>query len=1013
MDSLTDCTDPTSRKVVQDLSVVIPHPPESNTNDIAMALGQEYVKTRDVTKLDECIQLFRQLVNGDPENPHRPVYLSNLGHALGLRYSKIERRSDLEEAVDVLRWAREVSRPTDTIWPGILNNLGMRLGQYYDLTEETKYLDEAIEMSEAALDATQSDNQDRARRLHNLGLSLSKRYRCLHDPVDLDRAICVTREAVKITPAGYAGRAQWFTNLGDATYDKYRVTNPDADLEESLRMTRRGLQVAVRGDSAWPVWLHNFALRLRAIYKRAGNLEYLREAIDMARQSLAATSADDPERRNRSLNLANCFLEDRYLRTQARLDLTESIRILRLAVKAFPAADPERATSLINLGNSLARYYALAGSVDDLQEFLQVSWEAVTATPAQHHAKAERLANVALRLKDRYRRFRAHDDIKDAIDVAQQAIHAVPSNHPIQGACLRTVGVMFLERYRVESNMSDWQTAKDYFTQALAVSNCSVSVRIGATRELLSLPGIANDPAAYRIATDAVKLIPQLTPRSVQHADRQHLLADAVGVASDAAALALHTGHGTKTAIQLLEAGRGLIAAASFEQTDIDKLTRINQDLANAYVQAETQARIRAETEQELLSLTQKIRLSMPDFQRFLLPASEDEMLAAAKHGPVVMLNVSSHRCDALIVDAAGIRPQPLRLPLLSKKELDAYSMPLASLDTLQWLWDRIVSPVLASLGDTAWEPDCQVRRVWWIPTGELTRFPLHAAGYHQGGTGHTALDRVVSSYAASMNAIIHERRQSATRSDVGLDPASQWGLLAVAMEETPGQSVLPHARTEISEVIKVLGDRATALPCRASKEDVLSALERCKIFHFAGHGSVNPTHPLQSTLLLEDWTLDPLTVGSLLDVRLSSAATTLPFLAYLSACGTGQTRGKGSMDESIHLANACQLAGFRHVIGTLWNVNDALCVSMARLIYQALREERTIQDQSVSLALHRATRTLRNDWIQEVRLHDDEDDYDDFEGVQGLSQDRFAYLKQDTAKVKAPLWIPYVHFGV
>lgn len=64
--------------------------------------------------------------------------------------------------------------------------------------------------------------------------------------------------------------------------------------------------------------------------------------------------------------------------------------------------------------------------------------------------------------------------------------------------------------------------------------------------------------------------------------------------------------------------------------------------------------------------------------------------------------------------------------------------------------------------------------------------------------------------------------------------------------------------------------------------------------------------------------------------------------------------------DESIHLIGACQVAGFRHVIGTLWQVNDKLCVDMARTFYGGMRDG-GMTDESVCLGLHKATIALRD----------------------------------------------------
>ncbi|KAH7126268.1 CHAT domain-containing protein [Dactylonectria estremocensis] len=143
--------------------------------------------------------------------------------------------------------------------------------------------------------------------------------------------------------------------------------------------------------------------------------------------------------------------------------------------------------------------------------------------------------------------------------------------------------------------------------------------------------------------------------------------------------------------------------------------------------------------------------------------------------------------------------------------------------------------------------------------------------------------------------------------------------------------------------------------PCNLA---VSGALEACRIFRFAGHGVIDREDPLRSLLLLKDWKENHLTIGSILnmDLKLNS-----PFLACLSACGTGRILDETSIDESIHIISAFQLIGFRHVVGTLWVVNDELCVYVARLIYEFLQASGT-SDNAVGGGLHYASMNLRDE---------------------------------------------------
>ena len=127
--------------------------------------------------------------------------------------------------------------------------------------------------------------------------------------------------------------------------------------------------------------------------------------------------------------------------------------------------------------------------------------------------------------------------------------------------------------------------------------------------------------------------------------------------------------------------------------------------------------------------------------------------------------------------------------------------------------------------------------------------------------------------------------------------------------------------------------------------KEVLSAMKGCKIFHFAGH-TFAAFYVTVSGLILSD---DRLTINSLFDINLRQDKL---FLAYLSAYRTGKVEHWKMLDERLHLIGAFQLAGFRHVIGTIWKVNDESCVDIARMTYEWMQTH-GLSDSSVSEGLH------------------------------------------------------------
>jgi len=180
----------------------------------------------------------------------------------------------------------------------------------------------------------------------------------------------------------------------------------------------------------------------------------------------------------------------------------------------------------------------------------------------------------------------------------------------------------------------------------------------------------------------------------------------------------------------------------------------------------------------------------------------------------------------------------------------------------------------------------------------------------------------MVSSYVPTLR-LLGRARQSGADAEAGRE------AMVVALAETPGQGALPSADQEAREVAGRLGQAEVLTGPRATRASVRQALDRGPAWaHFACHGSQDAINPSAGALWLHD---GPLAISEVGGLRLDHGE-----LAFLSACETF-AGGPELADEGITLAAAFQLAGFRHVIGTLWKISDSLAAQAADHVYRLL----------------------------------------------------------------------------
>ncbi|KAJ5726428.1 TPR Domain containing protein [Penicillium malachiteum] len=1005
----------------------------------------KYRRAGDKTDLELAIQQYQSALEVTPKDhwhPEQAGRFHSLGNAYHDRYLSTGAEADLVLAIDQCQKALEATPKNHPGWAGCLQDLGNGYRERYLRTGAESDLELAIQKYQDALLATPKDHPDWATRLQHLGNGYHDRYIRRGAETDLELAIQQYQDAVQATSKSpLLAQQPHLQNLGSGYLERYKRTGNGKDLELAIKTWLEVLE-AEPGDHLDRAGQHqNIGSGYRERYLRTGSMMDLELAIQQAQAALNATPKDHPDQAGRLQNLGNGY-HDRYIRTRAKTDLDLAIRQYQDALEATSKVEdhPDRAAHLQNLGYGYRERYHMQNkkAKPDLELAIQYFQEALEATPKDHPDRASQLQSLGTGYYDRYLAGDETDfsDLELAIQYFQEALEATPETHPERADRFQNLGNVYQERYSRTGSKTDLELATQAFTTGFDYPLSLTPVRIDISIKLISLQLIAgNWSSAYETSSAAMSLISQLTPRSLDISDKQHLLVQVSGEASDAAAIALMVGKPPYEALRLLELGRGVILDSINEmRIDMSDLQQEHPQLAEEFIQLRDQLNAptplvdqtgmqtaiahhlnqRHNASEKLETTIQTIR-SLPGFDRFLMAPSEEEIKAAASLGPIVIINISMNRCDALIVDKNELKSLPL--PDLKYTDVQVRAADLRNMGTpdvrlLEWLWDMIAKPILDALGLTT-APVDHLPRIWWIPTGPLAQLPIHAAGYHFHGS-NTVIDRVISSYSSSISALLQNRRRHVT-------PVKERGLqkaVLVGVGKTPGLKDLSFVPLEMERVEHL----CSSLKLKVSKpqpyrEDILSALNDCDLFHFAGHGESDPTDPSKSSLVLHS---EPLVVSDLFETNLLDR---MPFLAYLSACGTGQVKNDVLIDEALHLIAAYQIAGFRHVIGTLWEVNDRSCVEAATTLYNCLHE-RSMSDESVSEGLHRATMNLRELWISDSITRADnrkalqvsQDTRNaSMMTKQGLScETGMRDLRTAELYEHLPLnWVPYVHFGI
>ncbi|KAF8198897.1 CHAT domain-containing protein, partial [Mycena galopus ATCC 62051] len=904
-------------------------------------------------------------------HPGKGSRLNRLAESAITRFERLGDLGDLNTAVLHRQAAFDITPDGDPVKPELLSYLSDDLRQRFEHCGELDDLRRSVSSAEQSVHLT-PDGPTKRLRLNNLANSLMARFQRLGEIDDLNTAISIRGDVVQLTPDGDSAKAMVLSNCGNSLYARFEQFGDLGDLKKAVVVQEDAVRQTPERDPYKPLRLHNLGNSLFARFERLGNLS----------------------------------------------DLNECVGTQMKGISLIPDGHHFKPSMLNSLGRSLFHRFTRLGNIGDLNVSVTLMVDAVRLTPKGHAEESMRSNNLGNSLAERFQRLGNFDDLQKSMSMLEEVVRITPEGHPDRPMWLNNLGNAIFQKFKVLGDYSDLEKIIHLYRSTASASIGPAHVRFRAASWWAKLAQLGNHASLMDAYCVAIDLLPELAWLGLSISDRHHHITEAGSLVRNAAATAIIHDQ-PETAVEWLEQGRSIIWGQMLHlRTPVDALKQKHPGLAAELIHLSSQleeaatrssdwemknpgpqkspeasAGLSHENAYKQAKLLQKIR-ELEGFERFLLPKTISELSVAAQEGPVVFLNVSDIRCDALIL-VPGLSEEVMHLPLtdFTAKHSEDLKESLESLTSntglsnrllgkregtqvdpedlftqiLSELWVRLVKPILDSLAITTPKQD-SFQRIWWCPTGPLTFLPIHAAGLYGRSNvfGPKVSDFVISSYTPSLAALIAGRRPQSVHHH-----APQ--LLAVAQPSAFGHRHIPGTQQEIDYI--QLHSRGKLPVMRLEKESatvgsVQKGMMDSSWAHFACHGVQDAVDPTQSALLVAG--SERLTLSSIIKLSLPHAD-----FAFLSACQTAAGDQK-LQDESIHLAAGMLLAGYRGVIATMWTIMDNEAPQVAADVYQHLLSISPPDPTRAAEALHLAVRML-------------------CEGAGGRSFSR---------------WVPFIHVG-
>jgi tetratricopeptide (TPR) repeat protein len=939
----------------------------------------------------EGTRLLEKCVEGD--GPHSYVLLLKVANAYGDQYEHLGKKEDIDRAIDLLFQAiqGDAIPPTGSKAEGecmLANGLIMRFQQ----AEDEDDIELALSIIERARNKVM-DGQTRNYCYRTHGKVLFARYQARRDVSDLDLAIDCYQNAVNVPDAGVL-LFNAYNDLGNALLDKYRATGDTQSILASTKSFETALHSlqssAYKGDNMTETrLLHGLANTQYIQFEVSQRLSDIDTAVAHYQHCFNQTPSGHIIRVSRAGSLARA-LQKRFDLTNKIEDAQKSQAVLLEVLNSGLTISPLHLCDLqTNLGSAYLRCYlfneepsyldhaakhyqkALASGCKRLSYIrtAALNLSRVCRHKAKHTSNVEDL-KLALQLFRQMTQTLGTLGVQDPqfeitlVNIAELvfAIVGFPGAEPVTSLPFIDIIVKLIPFFAKSKTLPRHSIALIYIKLAIFRYHATLQAEV-----------------SLKLVKAAAEELPgSVLLQSLNRTEQLRVIRNLSTVPSIGVVFSLIAGETAQSALQLFEASRSVLwdnvlTSKLDDQTTSQlhafpelksRFEELRQELTKQenvdVILDPSSTRVLRQGERfgQAMSYNQvldEIR-SKPGLENFLrLPRDLSSLLKYASEGPIVIVNGTVMRSDAIIICTDGIFNVNLPLftdPVYKKmlaKQTQAFKILGSDLETsnrlleevLETLWTVAAEPVLDFLGFRGeQEASDPLPRVWWLTTGWISNLPIHAAGDHKAflntGCKLSVMDRIVSSYIGNIRALDHLRgRQRTTSGETAPDGQEKRALL-VKMPITPDMpgGDLPYAEEEAEELQKIC--KQAGFRCKAlNKPKTATVLQMAKgadLVHFACHGISSEADPAESMLRLTDWKTRPLSIGELLKTNDLSCQ-----LVYLSACETALNKFRPLEDEGLHIAGGFQMAGAINVVASLWRIDDAVSADVSKGFYSGI----------------------------------------------------------------------------